>query len=257
MREGAVTLRPDTGRDLHSATPSWPLSSSLPLGAFRTATPCARLHARAVLTEWGLRGLAETAELIVSELVTNAVRASAGPDGRARYGEAGLPVVVLRLFADATRVLIEVWDEIPSAPVTEHADPDDESGRGLMLIEAVSDLWTWATVPGWTGKVVSAELVIPPGKSGVLPTRSGLAACRGVRPRQHLRQVRPARSDRTRVTCIGIAGPRSCPSCAIGRYSGNTPGRPCGIRRPAGTAGHRSGLRCCSSREYSRRGTRS
>ena len=142
-------------------TTPWPLCSSLPLGAFRTATPCARLHARAVLTEWGLGGLAETAELIVSELVTNAVRASTGPDGRPRYGEAGLPVVVLRLSTDGVRVLIEVWDEIPSAPVPERADPDDESGRGLMLIEAVSDLWTWANVPGWTGKVVSAELRIP------------------------------------------------------------------------------------------------
>jgi hypothetical protein len=58
-------------------------------------------------------------------------------------------------------VLIEVWDDIPGAPVAEQADPDDESGRGLMLIEAVCDRWSWATVPGWTGKVVSAGLRIP------------------------------------------------------------------------------------------------
>jgi anti-sigma regulatory factor (Ser/Thr protein kinase) len=161
MREGAVTLRPDTSMDLRSRTAPWPLSSSLPLGAFRTATPCARLHARAVLTEWGLGGLAERAELIVSELVTNAVRASTGPDGRPRYGEAGLPVVVLQLFADGTRVLIEVWDESLSVLVRERADPGDEGGRGLMLIEAVSDRWSWTLVPGWTGKVVSAELCIP------------------------------------------------------------------------------------------------
>jgi anti-sigma regulatory factor (Ser/Thr protein kinase) len=161
MREGAVTLRPDIGPDLPSVTAPWPWSSSLLLGAFPTATPCARLHARAVITEWGLRGLSETVELIVSELVTNAVQASTDPDGRPRYGEAGLPVVVLRLFTEGTYVLIEVWDDIPDAPVTERADPDHESGRGLTLIEAVSDRWTWATVPGWTGKVVSAELCIP------------------------------------------------------------------------------------------------
>jgi anti-sigma regulatory factor (Ser/Thr protein kinase) len=147
--------------DLRSEPAPWPWSSSLPLGAFRTATPCARLHARAVLTEWGLRGVAETAELVVSELVTNAVRASTGPDGRPRHGEAGVPVVVLRLSTDGTQVLIEVWDEIPNAPVTGHASPDDESGRGLMLIETVCDRLNWATVPGWTGKVVSAELRIP------------------------------------------------------------------------------------------------
>jgi anti-sigma regulatory factor (Ser/Thr protein kinase) len=160
MSEGAVTLRPDTGVGPRGRTASWPWSSSLPLGAFVTATPCARLHARAVLAEWGFRGLAERAELIVSELVTNAVRASTGPDGRPRYGRAGLPVVVLRLSADGTRMLIEVWDEIPDAPVTEYADPDDESGRGLMLIGEVSDRWTWATVPDWPGKVVLAELRI-------------------------------------------------------------------------------------------------
>jgi hypothetical protein len=55
-------------------------------------------------------------------------------------------------------VLIEVWDDIPGAPV---AGPDDESGRGLMLIEAVCDRWSWATIPGWTGTVVSAGLRIP------------------------------------------------------------------------------------------------
>jgi anti-sigma regulatory factor (Ser/Thr protein kinase) len=160
MREGGVTLGLESGTDPLSRTAPWPLSSSLPLGAFLTATPCARLHVRAVLTEWGLRDLAEAAELIVSELVTNAVRASTGPDGLPCYGEAGLPVVALRVSADDTRVLIEVWDEIPGAPITERADLDDESGRGLMLIEEVSDRWTWATVPGWTGKVVSAELHI-------------------------------------------------------------------------------------------------
>jgi hypothetical protein len=64
-----------------------------------------------------------------------------------------------KLFS--TRVLIEVWDDIPEAPLAEQADPDDESGRGLMLIEAVCDRRSWATVPGWTGKVVSAELPIP------------------------------------------------------------------------------------------------
>jgi hypothetical protein len=58
-------------------------------------------------------------------------------------------------------VLIEVRDEFPGAPVAEQADPDDESGRGLMLIEAVRDRRSSATVPGWTGKVVPAELRIP------------------------------------------------------------------------------------------------
>ncbi len=157
MGEGTVVIGRDAVTDPEGMA-TWPSSSSLPLGALVTATPCARIHTRAVLAEWGLNHLAEAAELIVSELVTNAVRASTGPDGRPRYDESGLPVVVVRLGADHTRVLIEVWDVIAGAPVAEQAGPDDESGRGLVLVEAVCDRWSWQSVPGWPGKVVWAEL---------------------------------------------------------------------------------------------------
>jgi hypothetical protein len=51
------------------------LRSQLELGALASAVPCARLHARQVLWEWGAGELAETAELLVSELVTNGVKA--------------------------------------------------------------------------------------------------------------------------------------------------------------------------------------
>jgi len=122
------------------------------------ATPCARLHARAVLSEWGLGELAEAAELIVSELVTNAVRASTAPDGHPRYDGAGMPVVVLRMASDRIKLMIEVWDVIPGAPAAAHPGPDDESGRGLMLVAAQCDRWSWQSAPGWPGKVVWAEL---------------------------------------------------------------------------------------------------
>jgi len=108
----------------------------------------------------GFSGLAEAAELIVSELVTNAVRASTDRYGRPKYDGAGLPVVVVRLGSDGIRLLIEVWDGIAGAPVTEQAGPEDESGRGLVLVEAVCDRWSWQTVPGWPGKVVWAELQV-------------------------------------------------------------------------------------------------
>jgi anti-sigma regulatory factor (Ser/Thr protein kinase) len=159
MGESTAVFGLDAVTDPEGTTP-WPSSSSLPLGALVTATPCARLHARAVLTEWGLHELAEPAELIVSELVTNAVRASTSPEGHPRYDGAGLPVVVLRLGTDYTRVLIEVWDVIPGAPVTGRPGPDDESGRGLVLVEAVCDRWGWQSVPDWPGKVVWAELIV-------------------------------------------------------------------------------------------------
>src|SRR5690242_1522197 len=63
---------------------TWPLQSYLAFGALPTAVPCARLHARMIVAEWGLPQLAEIVELIVSELTTNAVRASEGLTG-SRY----------------------------------------------------------------------------------------------------------------------------------------------------------------------------
>ena len=55
-----------------STLSEWPLTSNLELGALASAVPCARLHARLVLLEWGLAHIADDAELIVSELTTNA-----------------------------------------------------------------------------------------------------------------------------------------------------------------------------------------
>jgi anti-sigma regulatory factor (Ser/Thr protein kinase) len=158
MREGSVVTWPEAVADPPGTSAEWPLSTSLPLGALPGATPCARLHARAVLAEWGLGDVAESAELIVSELVTNAVLASMGPDGRPRYDGAAMPVVILQMASDRIRLLIEVWDGIPDPPAAAHPEPDDESGRGLMLVEAVCDHWSWQTVAGWPGKVVWAEL---------------------------------------------------------------------------------------------------
>ncbi len=62
-----------TGRD-------WPLRSGLPLGPIPTAVPCARAHATLVLWEWGMPDMRDAAELIISELITNAVTASRALD---------------------------------------------------------------------------------------------------------------------------------------------------------------------------------
>jgi len=69
-----------------------------------------------------------------------------------------MPVVILRIASDCIRLLIEVWDGIPDAPAAAYPEPDEESGRGLMLVEAACDHWSWQTVPGWPGKVIWAEL---------------------------------------------------------------------------------------------------
>jgi anti-sigma regulatory factor (Ser/Thr protein kinase) len=102
------------------------LQTHLLLAALPSAVACARGHARAVALEWGLApGQADTTELIVSELITNAIRASA------RRTAAGPPVVWLRLARDHDSVVIRVWDASPRMPVRRDAGPDDEAGRGL------------------------------------------------------------------------------------------------------------------------------
>ena len=64
----------------------------------------------------------------------------------------------LRLASDRVRFRAEVWDSVPRVPAARQAGPDEEGGRGLALVEALSDRWGWTTVPGWPGKVAWAEL---------------------------------------------------------------------------------------------------
>ena len=70
----AVRTPPFAGPPGHSRTGDWPLQSFLELGALPGAVPCARLHARHVVREWGLAALGDGTELAVSELMTNAVQ---------------------------------------------------------------------------------------------------------------------------------------------------------------------------------------
>ena len=108
--------------------------------------------------------LADVTELLVSELSTNVVRASTDQDGCLRYDADGkLPLLWIRLLCDRAQLLVEVWDTLPAAfgaPVTRHPDPDEESGRGLEIIETLAEDWGWETVTGWAGKKVWALLKV-------------------------------------------------------------------------------------------------
>lgn len=190
--------------------PTPPLRSYLELGALPSAVPCARLHARHVLREWGLNGLAPDSELLVSELVTNAVKATAGRDEAA---------VRLRLSGDNTRVLIEVWDADPRAPAPkdlgEHGIPDlqEEGGRGLFLVAALSARWDWYPTGEPAGKVVWCELSaeLPRSSPDARPAPQGLLPRRVQREREKrsleamgdpdvLRRVRDRLRDLSRAT---------------------------------------------------------
>jgi hypothetical protein len=134
----------------------WPLRSYMELGALPGAVPCARLHVKHMLWQWGLGIFIETAELVVSELTTNAQKASVGLigsrfDGRWRPG---LPPVRLWLCSDKERVFIQVWDGDDRLPQRQGIDLDAESGRGLLLVETLCAEWGTYKPRGDSGKIV-------------------------------------------------------------------------------------------------------
>ena len=123
------------------------LQSHLELGALPGAVPCARLHVRHVLREWGVAYLAEDAELITSELTTNAIQASEGLEA--------LPVVRLWVTCDDGAVVVSVWDACDCPPVVREPGVD-EGGRGLAIVGAVCKDWGWYGTGD--GKIVWARL---------------------------------------------------------------------------------------------------
>jgi serine/threonine-protein kinase RsbW len=89
-----------------------------------------------VALEWGPQDLADTAGLLASELVTNAIQAR--ERSRIRAGLAVVPVVRLWLTSDQISLVIHVWDCSDEIPVRQESDPEDERGRGLMLVDTLS-----------------------------------------------------------------------------------------------------------------------
>ncbi|MFJ7770862.1 SpoIIE family protein phosphatase [Streptomyces sp. NPDC097107] len=105
----------------------------------------ARELARAQLLDWDMEPLVDTTELLVSELVTNALR----------YGEGEIR---LRLLLDRTLVC-EVWDSGLVQPRRRRARDTDEGGRGLQLVGLLSAAWGSRRTP--RGKTVWFELPLP------------------------------------------------------------------------------------------------
>jgi Histidine kinase-like ATPase domain len=142
------------GREL-ARMREWPLHSYLELRALPASVRSARLHARNLLHEWRMGDLADTAELLVSEMITNAVRASAQiADQQRETGQAPRAERMrLWLTSDRHSVLIQVWDVDHHHPPVRQDDvgPDAEAGRGLLLIEALSTQWGFYEPDGRDG----------------------------------------------------------------------------------------------------------
>ncbi|MFH8285904.1 SpoIIE family protein phosphatase [Streptomyces antibioticus] len=118
----------------------------------------AREYARGQLLSWDLEPLVDTTELLVSELVTNALR----------YGEGEIR---LRLLLDRTLVC-EVWDAGLVQPRRRRARDTDEGGRGLQLVGLLSAAWGSRRTP--RGKTVWFELPLPDGQSGLMDPAEAL-----------------------------------------------------------------------------------
>jgi hypothetical protein len=141
----------------------FPLRTFLELGAYRSAAGSARGHARNVLAEWGLGDFTEAVTLVVSEMVTNAVNATS----EARW-EAGLPPVRLWLLGGSGssgtgEVLVLVWDAVREIPRPGEAGEEDESGRGLGIVDTLSGKqWDCYRPGGPDGGKVTRALIDRP-----------------------------------------------------------------------------------------------
>ncbi|MFI8206620.1 SpoIIE family protein phosphatase [Streptomyces sp. NPDC085937] len=110
------------------------------------AVAAVRQWAVDLLAAWGLGEVAFVTELVVSELVTNAIR----------YGE---PPIQLRLIRDRT-LICEVTDTSSTSPHLRRAHAFDEGGRGLLLVAQLTQRWGSRQADG--GKTIWAEQTIPP-----------------------------------------------------------------------------------------------
>ncbi|XHM66161.1 ATP-binding protein [Streptomyces nigra] len=110
------------------------------------------------LSRWKLTDHAEAAALVMSELVTNAVKASAVIAPKVKPGQAKPERVVgVQLRAIEASMHVEVWDRIEETPVRRVPGTDTEGGRGLLLVDALAKQWN-VFRPMVGGKVVTAEL---------------------------------------------------------------------------------------------------
>ncbi|MFD9164017.1 PAS domain S-box protein [Streptomyces sp. NPDC059558] len=129
--------------------PSTPATArTLVLDAAPSSVAAGRRFLRATLEEWGKddEQLRETACLLASELLSNAVRHGSGP-------------VRLRMRQAGRELGVEVCDASPVLPQARFAAPDAESGRGLLLVDSLAS--SWGTLPTADGKAVWFSLPLP------------------------------------------------------------------------------------------------
>jgi anti-sigma regulatory factor (Ser/Thr protein kinase) len=116
----------------------------------------ARDFAHTTLLGWDLPGMAEDTQMVVSELVTNALRHGL------QEMRAGLstPMLQLVLLRHERRLVVVVTDPSDQAPAISDHGEFAEEGRGLRIVEALSGSWGWAPLVT-SGKAVWAAFDVP------------------------------------------------------------------------------------------------
>ncbi|CAM4178247.1 ATP-binding protein [Nocardiopsis rhodophaea] len=125
------------------------MMATFTLVALPNAVGFAREFTRSTLVHLPLREVADNAELIVSELVTNAVEATGLAPSTPVSEISRRHLVRLALSITGNALYIEVWDGQNGRPVRRSVDGDAEHGRGLLLVEALSQ--RWGTTPSPRG----------------------------------------------------------------------------------------------------------
>jgi hypothetical protein len=136
--------------------------SSVRLAAVPAAVAVSRAFIRHTLTAWRLDDQIDQAELVGSELVTNAVKSTdsteLAPPGT---NPATHHVIGVQLRVADAGLYIEVWDRTGGTPVIPAQTLDAEGGRGLFLVQALSKRWDIYRPPAG-GKIVWSELPLNP-----------------------------------------------------------------------------------------------
>lgn len=151
-------------------TPHLLYATSLRLAAVPSAVSNSRTFIRQTLQHWRLPDYIDVAELVASELVTNAIEATGITDPQPKWtAVTDEHVIGVQLRIIGARLYVEVWDRSTDTPVRKHPDDEAEGGRGLLLIEAMTEHWdVYLSEAG--GKVVWAQLSLAaPPKPPPLP----------------------------------------------------------------------------------------
>ncbi|MEV8064650.1 ATP-binding protein [Streptomyces sp. NPDC085995] len=138
------------------------LVSQIRLAATATAVSCSRIFAAHTLRQWNAPDLVDNAELVISELVTNAVKATGVVTPRPTWAQLqGVQLLHVALYGHGHSVTIQVWDSSEEPPVQAKTGVEEwaEGGRGLFIVEALA-LHVGHFFPKSGGKVVWAELAV-------------------------------------------------------------------------------------------------